>query len=55
MKEKQIFAIAYCDGKGGVTLRFTTSKKTHHWDSVGEQYMMEEKANWHEIISGGNQ
>jgi hypothetical protein len=45
-------AIGYCDGKGGVTLRFSTSEQMHHWDLVPEKYLMEEKANWHERTSG---
>jgi hypothetical protein len=51
IKEKQIMAMAYRDGKGGVTLGITTSEQTRHWDLVSAKYSADEKENWYESIS----
>jgi hypothetical protein len=52
IRDKQIMATAYRDGKGGVILGITTSEQTRHWDLVvSAKYMTEEKENWYESIS----
>jgi len=45
IKEKQIMAMAYRDGKGGVTLRITASEQTRPWDLVSAKYSADEKDN----------